>query len=83
MQVSCRAVARRQAAPLARPADSVSAATAELASQVQQMDATASQLRVQAGDLRSLVAAFRTAGERPALPNPGLAKQPTRSLTAA
>ncbi len=46
----------------AETADAVSAATAELAAQVQQMDSTASDLRAQAGALTGLVDTFRDAG---------------------
>ncbi len=44
-------------------ADAVSAATAELAAQVQQMDGTAGDLRLQASDLTDLVAAFKLGAE--------------------
>jgi hypothetical protein len=43
----------------AETADAVSAATAELSAQVVQMDGTAHDLRVQAGELSGLVGTFR------------------------
>jgi hypothetical protein len=45
-------------------ADAVSAATAELAAQVQQMDGTSNDLRAQAGNLATLVGTFRISENR-------------------
>jgi methyl-accepting chemotaxis protein len=55
----------------AETADAVSAATAELAAQVQQMEETANQLHTQAGSLSNLVGVFRVANGSAALAAPG------------
>jgi len=54
----------------ARSADDVSASTAELAAQVQEMDATAHELSAQAASLTDLVSVFETAA------SPMVAEQP-------
>ena len=62
--------------PQARSADDVSASTAELAAQVQEMDATAHELSAQAASLTDLVSVFETVAtpraaekpEQPAMP---------------
>jgi methyl-accepting chemotaxis protein len=56
----------------AETADTVSAATAELAAQVQQMDGTSSDLRMQAGDLATLVGTFRISADRQSAARPRL-----------
>ncbi len=52
----------------ARAADDVSASTAELAAQVQEMDATAHQLSAQAASLTDLVSVFETTAAAPEVP---------------